>query len=195
MGCNLYLFRTLSNVVILFTNSVSSATRTVLVLIIIRTSESFSIFPSHSYTLVIPDKRKLILSNISTQFCCSPGMMLTQAASLLDTSPPAICLATSLLGAVTKAMEKSSGCLLAAAIPVTEYSLDLVTLGTRFQAWRRICGINTNRVTVIYTLFSRYIWRPLLTLRLLHLTFNCKRIAFDLPQMYPTLEVVIMAWK
>ena len=92
-----------------------------------------------------------------TQFCCSPGMMLTQAASLLDTSPPAICLATSLLGAVTKAMEKSSGCLLAAAIPVTEYSLDLVTLGTRFQAWRRICGINTSRVTVIYTLFSRYI--------------------------------------
>ena len=35
-------------------------------------------------------------------------MMLTHAASLLDTMPPAISLALSLLGAVTKAIENSS---------------------------------------------------------------------------------------
>ena len=43
--------------------------------------------------------------------------MLTQAANLLDTIPPAICLATSLLGAVTKAMENSPRALLELAIP------------------------------------------------------------------------------
>lgn len=43
--------------------------------------------------------------------------MLTQAANLLLTIPPAICLATSLLGAVTKAMENSSRALLELAMP------------------------------------------------------------------------------
>ena len=71
--------------------------------------------------------------------------MLTQAANLFDTSPPAISFALSLLGAVTKAMENSSA-VRPVAIVETKKRRDtpLVRKG------RRILGINTTEITVTY---------------------------------------------
>ena len=70
---------------------------------------------------------------------------MTQAASLLDTRPPAISFALSLVGAVTKAMENSSAVRPDAMVD-TEKRRDtpLVRKG------RKMLGINTTEITVIY---------------------------------------------
>ena len=77
-------------------------------------------------------------------------MMLTQAASLFDTRPPAISLALSLFGAVTKAMENSSKVRPDAMVD-TEKRRDVPKL----RKGRRMLGINATESTVIYLV--RYI--------------------------------------
>ena len=79
-----------------------------------------------------------------------PGMMLTQAASLLDTMPPAISFALSLLGAVTKAMENSSAVRPDAMVD-TEDRRDTPVV----RKARKKLGINTTEITVTYLV--RYI--------------------------------------
>ena len=77
-------------------------------------------------------------------------MMLTQAASLLDTRPPAISFALSLVGAVTKAMENSSTVRPDAMVDKEERrDTPLVSKA------RKMLGINTTEITVIYLV--RYI--------------------------------------
>ena len=76
--------------------------------------------------------------------------MLTQAASLLDTRPPAISFALSLFGAVTNAMENSSKVRLDAMVD-TEKRRDVPKL----RKGRRMLGINVIDSTVIYLV--RYI--------------------------------------
>ena len=70
---------------------------------------------------------------------------MTHAASLLETIPPAMLLAVSLFGAVTKAIENSSTALLEAeAIPAR-----LVTwLGNNLTTDLRMWGIKTTTQTV-----------------------------------------------
>ena len=72
-------------------------------------------------------------------------MMLTQAASLFDTMPPAISLALSLLGAVTKAMENSSTVRPVAMVD-TERRRDIPLV----RKGRKMLGIKTTESTVIY---------------------------------------------
>ena len=72
-------------------------------------------------------------------------MMLTQAANLFDTMPPAISFALSLLGAVTKAIENSSAVRPVAMVD-TEKRRDIPLV----RKVRRMLGINTTESTVIY---------------------------------------------
>ena len=73
---------------------------------------------------------------------------MTQAASLLDTRPPAMSFALSLFGAVTNAMENSSK-VRPEAIVDTEKNLPMLRKG------RKMLGINATDSTVIYLV--RYI--------------------------------------
>ena len=70
---------------------------------------------------------------------------MTQAASLFDTMPPAISLALSLLGAVTKAMENSSTVRPVAMVD-TERRRDIPLV----RKGRKMLGIKTTESTVIY---------------------------------------------
>ena len=113
-------------------------------------------------------------------------MMLTQAASLFDTRPPAISFALSLFGAVTKAMENSSK-VRPDAIVDTEKRRDVPKL----RKGRRMLGINATESTVIYLV--RYIKSGFCPdMRTFKISSNLEGPKH---QMYLTLAVIITVAK